>query len=101
MKKIIDDYIAREKEIQPSPYLESRILAHLNASNTEDKAIEASLSTNLWKGFAMAAGIIIMIITGISLGNIYNCMQSEDILLIDDSHMEQFLLYDLGGKDHE
>ncbi len=83
-KDIIDIYIDNEKKIEPSPYLNKRIMTSIQ-----------SHKLSLRHKFAIAASIIVVIASGILLGTqIANDTNEMYALNINDSNIENLHMYE-------
>jgi len=86
LDKYIDTYINDEKKITPSPFLQSRIVARLNAEHTPRKVV-------LWQPLAVAASIAAVIVSGFFIGNSYNySSKGNNYMVINDSQIENLVI---------
>lgn len=76
----LDDYINRQKQTEPSPFLVDKILTRLEESQSERTKM------TFWQGAAVAASIVVVVMLGISIGNSYK--QPTDYLSINDNQIE-------------
>ena len=84
--KYIDDFINEEKKNIPSPFLQSRIVARLNAEHTPRKVV-------LWQPLAVAASIAAVIVSGFYIGNSYNYLPPKNnYMVINDSQIENLVI---------
>lgn len=84
---ILDQYIQKELEIKPSPYLSSKVMEKI-----DNQSRRVSIAFN----FAMAAGVAAVLVMGIFLGSNYttNKDNGEQLALnINDTHLESLHLY--------
>lgn len=89
---IIDEYIAREKAIEPSPYLESRIMAKIQ--DTEEAQTRPSAVIRLLRGTAVAASFAAVVGLGVLVGNSYaSGKQDYTGLMVNDSAIERFSIF--------
>ena len=84
---ILDQYIQKELEIKPSPYLSSKVMEKI-----DNQSRRVSIAFN----FAMAAVVAAVLVTGIFLGSNYTTRndKGEQLALnINDTHLENLHLY--------
>lgn len=83
-RNIIDIYIDSEKTIEPSPFLNKRIMTSIH-----------SYKLSLRQKFAIAASIVVVIASGILLGGqISNNSNDIYALNINDSNIENLHIYE-------
>ncbi|NCC09575.1 MAG: hypothetical protein EOM31_03565 [Bacteroidia bacterium] len=78
----LDDYINRQKQTEPSPFLVDKILKRLEEPQPERTQI------TFWQGAAVAASVVIVVMLGISIGNSFK--QPTEYLSINDNQIENF-----------
>lgn len=88
--KHIKDYIQREREIQPNPFLSTRIMSKIEAPLEE--------KTTVWYRVAVAASIGLVIFIGVQLGQLSPTDRST-ALNINDSAIENFMYFN--NETHE
>ncbi|MFV0545039.1 MAG: hypothetical protein ACK5ND_02370 [Bacteroides sp.] len=81
--KELNDYIAQQKKIEPSPFLADKILNNLAHSKPQR-------TLRLWQAGAIAAGFAIVVALGVTLGNQY---RQANYLSINDEHIENLTLF--------
>ncbi len=83
---IIDSFINKELEVQPNPYLVSKVMVAIERERMRVVVLQK---------FAIAAGIVLALFSGILLGNVYNTpIESQTTaLLINDSYIENLELF--------
>lgn len=82
----INEVINKEKQIEPNPFLSTRIIARIEAP--------VARRVNLWQSFAVAASIGIVVFMGIELGGFYsNNSENQTAIHINDSEIENFVYY--------
>ncbi len=87
--RYIDDFIQREKEIEPNPFLSTKVMAKLENS----KEI-ATVKQPIWRVVPIVASIAIAAFLGISIGNDYIENESpEYVMNINDSQIENLSYY--------
>lgn len=85
----IDEFIRREKETVPNPYLSTRIMAKIEGLGKEERR-----KSPLWQTLALAASIAAVAFLGVSIGNSYaESGTSERILNINDRQIESLGYY--------
>ncbi|MDP3398629.1 MAG: hypothetical protein Q8S23_05740 [Bacteroidales bacterium] len=89
---ILEDFIKSELSTEPNPFLVSKIMNRLETKTLEAKKDKRSFAL---QSIAVAAGITISIVMGISLGTIYtqNRLSNTTTLAINDSHIENLGIY--------
>ncbi|NDP19729.1 MAG: hypothetical protein GZ091_01415 [Paludibacter sp.] len=87
----INDFINKEKNIEPSPFLVTRIMAKVETPITK--------SVRLWQSIAVAASISFVILTGIGIGSTYNSSANYAELNLNDSNIENFTLYNSADNE--
>ena len=88
----VDKYIEKQKKIEPSPFLESRIFAKIESVDIGIK--NQHKKTVLWQTMVVAASIVLMAALGITLGNSYRLPNTEQAgVMVNDSYIEQLSLY--------
>jgi len=86
VNEYIDAFINEEKEITPSPLLQSRIVAKIHAEHTPRIA-------SFWQSLAVAASLAAITIPGFLLGNSYQHLSKGDnYLVINDKQIENLLI---------
>lgn len=78
--KQIDQYIKRERELDPSPSLPDRIIARLEQPRI-------SVRYRRWEVAAIAASLLLALFLGITLGSVY---QPKSYLSVNDNQIENF-----------
>lgn len=87
LEKQINDYIAREKSVRMTPFLSTRVMAQLAATQKRK-------STAAWQRLAISLSMVVAIAMGISLGNSYfNAPQDSDVLVLNDTQIENLSTY--------
>ena len=82
----IDNYVNREKETEPNPFLSSLIMNRIQAPLTKKMIV--------WHSIAVAASISIVIFLGIRLGGMNNIGSNDySALNINDSEIENFIYF--------
>lgn len=88
----IDKYIEELKKVEPSPFLESRILASIENLNTQRESIVKKMP--LWQSVAITICFALIVALGITIGNSYKSTNADySGLMINDNHIEQLSLY--------
>lgn len=91
----IDEFIRREKETVPNPYLSTRVM-------TKIEGLEKVKSKNasLWPALALAASIAAVAFLGVSIGNSYvESGTPEKILNINDRQIENLGFYNFDENE--
>ncbi|MDD3320541.1 MAG: hypothetical protein PHS59_03765 [Paludibacter sp.] len=81
----INNFITKEKNVDPNPFLVTRIMSEVETP--------APKSVKLWQTLAVAASISFMVFIGIGIGNTYNYTANYAGLNLNDSNIENFILY--------
>ncbi len=82
----IDQYIEKEKQIRPNPFLSTRIMAGIQAPEPKKASLLQSL--------AVAAGLALAVVSGLAVGTLYSeQVQNYAALNINDSSIENLNLY--------
>ena len=89
---ILEDFIKSELSTEPNPFLVSKIMDRLETKTPEPKTDKRRFAL---QSIAVAAGITIAIVMGISLGTIYtqNRLINTTTLAINDNHIENLGIY--------
>jgi hypothetical protein len=83
----INQFIEKEKEIEPNPFLSTRIMASIDKKRTVH-------SIPIWQTVIAVASISLVIFTGFQLSNLYNPTSAQEKgLVINDSHIEMLHYY--------
>lgn len=86
---IIDKVIEREKQMESSPFLSTRIMSKIATENTP-----LNKKIYFFRSLVVAASIALVIITGVSIGKIYDENKIGNITLnINDSQIENLFYY--------
>lgn len=91
---ISEKYFKEEKQIVSNPFLSTRIMAKIEALEAKAKALErVPVYSRVLKPVLVAASIVIAVFLGITAGNLYQPLQSENSLpeeaiYFDDAGME-------------
>lgn len=85
----INDVIDKEKQVQPNPFLSTRIMARLESETPrEAKRIPA------WQKLAVAASLGLVVMMGVGIGNTrYSNSNTSSSLNINDSQIEGLNYY--------
>jgi hypothetical protein len=91
----IDEFIRREKETIPNPYLSTRVMAKIEGL----EKVERKKNT-LWQTLALAAGMAAVAFLGVSIGSSdVKSGTKERILNINDRQIENLGYYNLGEDE--
>lgn len=91
----IDEFIRREKETIPNPYLSTRVIAKIEGL----EKVERKKNT-LWQTLALAAGMAAVAFLGVSIGSSdVKSGTKERILNINDRQIENLGYYNLGEDE--
>jgi len=91
----IDEFIRREKETVPNPYLSTRVMAKIEGL----KKVERRKSP-LWQTLALAISIVAVSFLGVYIGNSYvESGTPEKILNINDRQIENLVYYNLDENE--
>lgn len=94
-EKYINDLIEREKQMVPSPYLSTRVLAEI-----ERRQLQSNYRPTAWKAIALAASFAAVTVLGITLGNSYKGDYYPKLgMNINDSQIENLEYYNLEDYD--
>ena len=86
LDKYMDAFINEEKQISPSPLLQSRIRTSINTENAPQKV-------SIWQSIAVAASIAVVIVSGFCIGSSYHCLPPKDhYMVINDCQIENLLI---------
>ena len=96
----INEYIRKEKELKPTPFLATRIMAQIEelqgsqnietrrTSTAPEKIVQLRLATR-WQSLAIAASFALVIAMGIGAGSLYTGTNQElTALTINDNLIE-------------
>lgn len=84
--KIINEYIDKEKQAAPSPFLQNRIMTKIEEDNTPRHI-------NLWQSVAVVASIAVAVASGILIGSSYNTSSQNGVsLVVNDNQIENFIM---------
>ena len=82
----INNFINREKQISPNPFLSTVIMSRIETPLT--------MRMTVWRSIAVAASISIVIFLGIQLGGLTNSSTNDYTALnINDSEIENFIYF--------
>jgi negative regulator of sigma E activity len=88
---ILEDFIKSELSTEPNPFLVSKIMDRLEATTLESKRGKRSFAL---QSIAVAAGVTIAVVMGISLGTKYTETRiNNKTLAINDSYIENLGIY--------
>lgn len=87
----INQFIEREKQIEPNPFLGTRIMASIE--NPVTKRI------NTWQTIIAVASISLVMFLGFELSGIYSSIATQNQLSINDSQIE--MLHYFQSDSHE
>lgn len=94
-EEYIHDFICKEKELTPNPFISTRVMEKIKASNTRQKS-----STPYYKVAILAASLAGVIFLGITIGNTYKTVTDEQLTMnINDQQIES--LYYYNSEDYE
>ncbi len=94
LNKLVEDSIAKEKDMKPNPFMNDRIMSAITDSkqrnNTTGRKVEFR---PIWQNIAIAASISIAIIMGILAGNSLSTNPianntPEELIYLNDGAME-------------
>jgi hypothetical protein len=95
IERMIDDFVSGERNLEPNPFLSTRIMASLDQSKGHE-----AFSFNPLRKLAFAVSMVIAVFIGVATGNQYKTGNSgADVILINDDKMERFDMYNF--KDNE
>lgn len=88
---ILEDFIKSELSTEPNPFLVSKIMNRLETKTLEAKKDKRSFAL---QSIAVAAGVTIAVVMGISLGTKYTETRiNNKTLAINDSYIENLGIY--------
>lgn len=88
-KQYIDEFIAREKQTAPNPFMRTRVMAQIEQSRQPKRR-----ATIVWQSVAVAASLALVGLLGVSIGSRYEKSASlEQTILINDSQIENLSYY--------
>jgi len=91
----IDEFIRREKETVPNPYLSTRVMAKIEGLEKGERR-----KAPLWQTLAFAASMAAVTFLGVSIGNSYvEGGTPERTLNINDRQIENLGYYNLGEDE--
>ena len=90
LDEYIDDFIRKEKQEQPNPFLATQILARLEEAS---EPVVVKRVTPVWQKIAVAACMVLMIGAGVGLGNFGAHDKNYVSININDAQMENLNLY--------
>ncbi|MDD3779257.1 MAG: hypothetical protein PHX26_04270 [Proteiniphilum sp.] len=91
----IDEYIRREKETVPNPYLSTRVMVKIEGFEKVERR-----KAPLWQTLALAGSIATIAFLGISIGNSYVESATPEILLnINDRQIENLGYYNFDENE--
>lgn len=90
-ENMLESFITNEKSIEPNPFLVSKIMDRLERANNPVKAKRSSFALQT---FALAAGVALAILLGVSLGSSYTQNRVyENAISVNDSQIENLGIY--------
>ncbi len=94
--QLLEDFIKEERNIEPNPFLSTRIMAAIEKKNNE----QLMQVSPVWKTAAVAISLFVAVFSGIAAGNLYqSSANTTDVVLINDGSMENFGLYNQIGNE--
>jgi len=91
----IDEFIRREKETVPNPYLSTRVMAKMEGLEKVERK-----KSPFWQTLALSASIAAVTLLGVSIGNSYvESGTPERTLNINDRQIENLVYYNLGEDE--
>ena len=89
---MIDSFIETERNIQPNPFLSTRVLASIDSEKERQIKFYPA-----WQTIVMSLGIVASIVVGIKTGSLYDRSQDKNdqatTVVINDDKMEHFAFY--------
>ena len=94
--QIIENFIQEERNAESNPFLSTRIIAAVEKKATN----EIILISPFWKATMVALSFVVAVFTGIATDSLYKpTNNANDVVLINDSRMENFEFYILIGNE--
>lgn len=91
-EKNIQEFINREKQIQPNPFLSTRIMARIETPQVE--------IVSRWKPVVLTVFLLLAVIMGISIGKSYRpASDSYTGVSINDSDIEGLAYFNMNGDE--
>ncbi len=89
-EKQISDFINKQKQIAADVNMKSRIMSKIESEN----GLLNVNSVSLWQVIAVAASIVLVIFTGVRIGNTYHHEKNQNqVLIINDASIENLHVY--------
>ncbi len=90
-EQFINDFIKREKQVEPNPFLSTRVIAAIEKpGQTEVEKVP------VWQTVLVVTSFVFVAFLGVSLGNTYvDKATSEMVVNINDSQIENLGFYNL------
>lgn|SRR5690554_6742591 len=90
-EKYIDEFIKREQQTEPNPFLSTRVMAAI-----EENRQSVNRKPSLWQIAVVTGSLTAVAFLGISIGNSYvSKAEPATILNINDSQIEKLSYYNL------
>ncbi|MDD4822985.1 MAG: hypothetical protein PHI48_10575 [Bacteroidales bacterium] len=91
-EKNIQDFINREKQIQPNPFLSTRIMARIQTPQAEH--------VSRWRPVVLTVCLLLTIVMGIGLGKSYRpTVDTYSGISINDSDIEGLAYFNMNGDE--
>ena len=91
-EKNIQEFINREKQIQPNPFLSTRIMARIETSQVE--------TVSRWKPVVLTVFLLLAVVMGIGIGKSYRpASESYTGVSINDSDIEGLAYFNMNGDE--
>lgn len=91
-EKNIQEFINRDKQIQPNPFLSTRIMARIETPQVE--------IVSRWKPVVLTVFLLLAVIMGISIGKSYRPASDSDTgVSINDRDIEGLAYFNMNGDE--
>lgn len=88
-EQYINDFVNREKQTEPNPFLSTRVMAEIEKMEQPEKR-----KVGVWQTIAVAASLVAVVLLGINIGNSYvESSLPKTALNINDSQLENLVYY--------
>lgn len=94
-EQYINELIKREKQMEPNPFLTTRVMAAIENSEKQSQRSELK-RVPLWQAILVTMSLVAVALLGITIGNAYvDSTSSKMVVNINDSQIENLGFYNI------
>ncbi len=98
-EQYIDELIKREKQMEPNPFLTTRVMAAIEKSEKQSQRSELK-RVPLWQAVLVTMSLVAVALLGITIGNAYvDSTSSKMVVNINDSQIENLGFYNIADYE--